>query len=433
MKTHTLIYTVCLLGSLILCAGCVPRSAAPTPAPPVPAAASVSTQEAIAPAPTSTQFPPPTYFTLPPVPTPLPTPVVTPVSEGKPPFIPIVVDTPQRPYTIIAKTGSVIHLSRSDDSTKRVLIDAYTQLSRFVAGTSVGVEKWGSASPDGKQLAVVLSNVESRMDLPKGEAPRLDLYIMDIHSGDTTLLAEYATSPAWSPDGEWIAYRNNQTQGLWIVNPTTRETREIYAVDYQNEHFVSEMSWSPDSQRIAFLDMIFRQSQALMVADIAGSIPPQQLVPASDRFIYSPQWAPDTEKILYVSTAGKSSSRTTYNLWVINSNGTDPLQLTQDIDIVASCPTWSPRGRWIVFAGIALYEKTEEMADLWLIDITEQNLQRLTTTPAYETLPVWTPDGNQVIYFKNESKEMWTMDLSNGTQRKMDVSLGNPEDFLVIP
>ncbi len=376
-----------------------------------------------------------TLWTVSPVPTARPTPPVTSMPTEAPPFISLVSGQPTLPFALIFKADTTVQSIRSDNTAGQyVLADSDAKMSHFVAGQSVGVEKWGSPSPDGKKLVVTMSNVASQQMLPKGETPQLALYVVDIGSGDMQLLAEHATSPAWSPDGHWIAYRSDETKGLWVINPTTGETREVYGVDQESEHYVSDISWAPDGQRIAFLDNVIRQPRALVVVDIAGSTSSKVLIPASDDFVYSPQWSPTDDKILYVSTAGKSSSRTAYNLWIINADGSGQKQLTQDVDIVAGMPTWAPMGKWIVFAGIALYEKQQEMGDIWLIDETGQQLKRVTTnTPdaTYETNPHWSPDGAQIAFIR-DGKEAWILHLVDGVYVHLDVDIADFEDFIAI-
>jgi dipeptidyl aminopeptidase/acylaminoacyl peptidase len=40
--------------------------------------------------------------------------------------------------------------------------------------------------------------------------------------------------------------------------------------------------------------------------------------------------------------------------------------------------------------------------DVWVMDLTRNNTSRLTRSPESERSPVWSPDGNRVVYFKSE-------------------------------
>src|SRR5689334_14506573 len=59
------------------------------------------------------------------------------------------------------------------------------------------------------------------------------------------------TSPAWSPDGNWIAYAHfapdpSDTSGLFVVD-TTGSGRRLLAIG-----FPGSIDWSPDSRSIVY-------------------------------------------------------------------------------------------------------------------------------------------------------------------------------------
>ena len=54
-------------------------------------------------------------------------------------------------------------------------------------------------------------------------------------------------TPAWSPDGQWIAWSKAGT--IWLMKPDGTEARALIYGD--------EPSWSPDSRRIAFSQVTF--------------------------------------------------------------------------------------------------------------------------------------------------------------------------------
>jgi DNA-binding SARP family transcriptional activator len=80
-----------------------------------------------------------------------------------------------------------------------------------------------------------------------------DLYIINADGSDLRQITDsnaYDTNPAWSPDGQWIAFGRDGT--LWIVRPDGSEAQAIW--DEGDETHVWGMAWSMDSQRIAFLN-----------------------------------------------------------------------------------------------------------------------------------------------------------------------------------
>ena len=377
--------------------------------------------------------PPPTRRptpTIPPVPTRLPTPVVTRIPTAVPRIIPLPPGQTAS-YTIAFRTGNLIRAIRNDGTSERVLIDVHAQVPLFLASQDMGVDTWANPSPDGTQLALVLSNVESRTSLSKGEAPEYSIYLFDLRMGILRQLVQGGIEPVWSPGGARIAYHSTRTQGLWIVDVATGDRGEIYPVDRENEHKAVNFAWAPGGQRLVLVDSVFRRSATMVVveADGGGSVP--VLVSPQAPELYFPQWSPNGDKILYVSLLGERSGPDyPYNLWIMNPDGSRQTQLTRDIDVTAGIPRWSPDGNWIVFTGIRYYEEPQPLTDLWLIDRTGTELKHLTsnfTSASNEWLATWSPDGTQLIYV-TDLRRVWTLSLSIGVQ----TGLSATPDFIVL-
>ncbi len=362
--------------------------------------------------------------TTPPFPTPLPTPIVTPIPTAQPPIIPLPPEPESRPFTLVFPDGNVIRAINSDGSDERVLLDVRARLPLFLADERVGIDPWGwgSVSPDGGRLTLVLSNVEAWDALPKGERFEYGIYLFDLATEDLKLLVQGGLEPVWSPDGTRIAYRSTQTSGLWIMNVSSGETREIYTVDQENEHYVTSMDWSPDSKRLVFLDEVFRQSVTMMVISADGAEPAGVLASPPAHWPSFPKWSPDGDKIMFISPAGKSAGPgNAYNLWVMNSDGTGQTQLTQDISLAAGVPRWSPNGQWIVFTGTPYYEEPEPLTDLWLVNRNGSDLKRLTSDAVEATnewMPAWSRDGGHII-FASDGGDVWMISLADGNRTSL--------------
>lgn len=357
--------------------------------------------------------------TIPPVPTPLPTPVVTVVPTAEPPIIPLPPGQAE-PYTVVFRDDHVIRAINSDGTNQRTLVDIRAQLRLYLAGKRIGGAPfaWGKSSPDGSHVALVLSNTER--DFPrKGELPEYSIYLLDIETKHLQLLAQDGAAPAWSPDGTQIAYRNTQTDGLWIADIGTGEAREIYATDRS----VNFLTWSPDGQKIAFVD---GNVGAIWVIDATGQGEAVQLVPREMYAGYL-NWSSAGDQILFISRAGNHLTPSEpFNVWTVNVETGEQRQLTQDI-FVGGVTAWSPNGNWFVFAGTNLLEGGTPPYDLWVMATDGGELKRLTSDVASDLYPSWVT-ASKVVFLKRDAG-IWEMDLSDGTLRQV---LSEDVEYMVL-
>jgi hypothetical protein len=191
-----------------------------------------------------------------------------------------------------------------------------------------------------------------------------------------------AQRPAWSPDGKWLAFiglAEGQGAHVLVLDPLTRAQRELTSVPVMPW---SALSWSPDSQRLAFAAE--RGAEVWIYAVGLDGGEPQPLVEG-----FSPAWSRDGSRLAF------GSQRTgQLEIFSARADGADVRQLTSTTSQVTRrtgswSPVWSPDGGRLAFAS-----SRDGSLDIFLMDPDGQHQVNLTQNRALDSVdPAWLPDG----------------------------------------
>jgi TolB protein len=127
----------------------------------------------------------------------------------------------------------------------------------------------------------------------------------------------------------------------------------------------------------------------LVVADADGEN--AHVILQSNDPIMSPAWSPDGNWLAYVSFENGHSAV------YVQRVATGERRLVSERAGVNSAPAWSPDGRKLALA----LSGRDGNLDIYVLDLSDQRLLRLTTDPAIDTSPAWAPDGRS-LYFTSD-------------------------------
>ena len=182
------------------------------------------------------------------------------------------------------------------------------------------------------------------------------------------------SSPAWSPDGQWIAFSSNFAIPSFLIFIMKTDGTIIKQIGNGDDP-----AWSPDGLKIVYQgndDLYLMNNNGTGVIQLTNT-------PIMKG---APSWSPDGKRIVYLSERDKPLN--TADLFTINSNGTDPKRVI-DFPALWSRIAWSPSGEQIAFIG--------SDCRLYTVQPDGSNLMALTDEKWHVKNPSWSPDGKWIV------------------------------------
>lgn len=206
---------------------------------------------------------------------------------------------------------------------------------------------------------------------------RPSIHIRDIEGGAGTVIHKQGlnATPAWYP-GKAMLAATLSFEGDQEIYLLTREGKMTQKLTSQPGIDTSP-TWSPDGSRMAFVSNRAGNPQIYIEDVDGGSV---RRLTFQGNYNTQPDWSPKGDQIAYSSMEGNQ-----INIYVIKVNGGGPVRLTSGAGRNES-PSWSPDGSMIVFSSTR-----EGAPGIFVMTAYGTDQRRLLSLPGAQTDPAWSP------------------------------------------
>lgn len=179
-------------------------------------------------------------------------------------------------------------------------------------------------SPDSAELCFAMN-----ADPSPALSTNTDLYVVPLEGGETRKVTDNPAadnSPAYSPDGRYIAYRAQTKAGFesdrWRLMLLDRSTGISNALTEGFARSINSVTWAADSKRL-FFTAEDRGRQAVHMIPVSGGA--TRAVVSGSSHVDDPQLSADSKTMVYLENSGSKPTE----IYRANSAGGTPVPLTR--------------------------------------------------------------------------------------------------------
>ena len=132
---------------------------------------------------------------------------------------------------------------------------------------------------------------------------------------------------------------------------------------------------------------------------------------------WAPVWAPDSQRLAFASSRDGNTE-----VYVMDADGTNPTNLTQNADTDGWNIVWSPNGQRIAFTS-----ERDGNTEVYVMDADGTDPTNLTQSAGDDWAPVWSPDGQRLAFLSNRdgNTEVYVMDADGTDPTNLTQNVGD--------
>ncbi len=239
----------------------------------------------------------------------------------------------------------------------------------------------------------------------------VSLYISTLLVGCGTSPSQVGNGQAGGSTQQTLSFGSFNVRAAVANRPIAEKGYDVYTIGMTGQFLSAEIvrdSIDLTATRIAYTQQVQGKYQ-IVVANSDGTNP-VFLTNTTTYHNYLPSWSPDGKKLAFISERDGN-----YEVYSINVDGTGLTRLTNTPSIELS-PVWSPDGTKIAFTSYR-----DGPAHIFVMNADGSGQTRLTNTVANDEAPTWSPDGTKIAFHsaRDGNLEIYMMNADGSGQTRL--------------